>query len=236
MTIAPGVLSRLHRIHRQLADLRERLARGPRQVAAAEAVVKATDAAIATAKDNYKKARMTCDEKQLQLKQREARIKDLRLKLNMADSNQTYQAFKEQIAADEKANSVQEDEVLEALELLERLSAEIKTAESNAVKAKEELAKVRQRVSEQTGLIEADKSRVEAQLADAETRLPEDFALEFSRVTKARGDLAMAAVENESCGGCFQRLTAQTCADIILGKLYFCRNCGCLLYPADEEE
>ena len=42
MTIAPGVLSRLHRIHRQLADLRERLARGPRQVAAAEAATGAT--------------------------------------------------------------------------------------------------------------------------------------------------------------------------------------------------
>ena len=57
-----------------------------------------------------------------------------------------------------------------------------------------------------------DAARVEAQLADAEKLLPEDFALEFSRVTKARGDMAMAPVENESCGGCYQRLTAQTTA------------------------
>ena len=39
MTISADVLRELHRIHRQLADLRERLDRGPRQIRAREANV-----------------------------------------------------------------------------------------------------------------------------------------------------------------------------------------------------
>src|SRR5262245_61933061 len=105
MTIAAGALQQLHRIHRQLTDLRERLARGPKQIQAGELNVKRCETEVTTSKDNYRKARISSDEKQLQLKQREARINDLQAKLNACDSNREYQALKEQITADKTANS-----------------------------------------------------------------------------------------------------------------------------------
>ena len=59
---------------------------------------------------------MAVDKKQLQLKTGEDKVKDLRYKLNASTSNREYQALLEQIAADEMANSVLADEILEGLD------------------------------------------------------------------------------------------------------------------------
>lgn len=235
MTIAPGALQTLHRIHRQLTDLRERLARGPKQIAAAEAGLKQAEQAVVQAKEAYKKARMTGDEKQLHLKQREARLHDLQGKLNACDSNREFQALREQIAADQKANSVLEDEILESIEIVEKLQAQTKELEGNATKVREELERVRQRVAATHAGLETEIERVHAELLVAEERLPPDFKVEYLRVSRQRGERALAPLEHESCGGCFQNLTPQNVNDVNAGRAVFCKNCGSLLYPAEED-
>jgi predicted nucleic acid-binding Zn-ribbon protein len=234
MTISGNALRQLHRIHRQLTDLRERLARGPKQVAAGDANAKRAENAVEEAKNAYKQARVQSDDKQLQLKSREGRLKDLQIKLNEAKSNKEFQALKEQIAADTQANSVLSDEILESLEKLDELTALIKTAEQNLVKAKEEAAKTRARVNEQQQGLETELARVLSELTEAEKNLPLDIKIEYQRITKARGEDAMAQVEGECCGGCYQMITANMEADLRLERPVFCKSCGCLLYLAED--
>ena len=95
--------------------------RGPRQVRIAEGAVKKVEGEVVQAKEAYRHAKMACDEKQLQLKQREARLIDLQGKLNQAQNNKEYQLLKDQMAADRQANSVLADEILEALDKLDHL-------------------------------------------------------------------------------------------------------------------
>jgi uncharacterized protein len=223
-------LSTLHRIHRQLADLRDRLQRGPKQIRVAEGTVQASEAGLAQAKENYKQAKMAADEKQLQLRQREARIKDLQGKLNTANNNKEYQLLKDQIAADTQANSVLSDEILEALERMDELQAAIKQAEENLGKTKDELQKVRQRIDSQLQGLETELARVQQELQAAEDLLPQDFKPEYLRMAKARGEDALAPVEGGSCGGCFQTLTPQTIDQLRLDRPIFCKSCGRLLY------
>src|SRR5262245_60903592 len=161
-------LRTLHRIHRQHSDLKDRLSRGPRQIQAAETAVKKCEADLTQAKDTFKHAKMASDEKQLQLKHREAKLVDVQAKLNMAQSNKEYQLLKDQMAADKQANSVLADEILEALEKIDQLQAAVKTAESNLAKTKEELAKVRNRVSDQQQGLESELGRVRGELHAAE--------------------------------------------------------------------
>ena len=113
MAITADALRRLHRIHRQLGDLKDRLSRGPKLIKASEGNLAKVEGEYDEKKETLTRAKVACDEKQLQLKQREDRIKDLQAKLNTASSNREYQALKEQIAADEQANSVLSDEILE---------------------------------------------------------------------------------------------------------------------------
>ena len=128
--IGTSVLRTLHRIHRQLSDLRERLQRGPKQIRAAEANVQHREELLTKTKAEAKSLRMAADQKQLQLKSGEDKVKDLRRKLNAAASNREYQALLEQIAADEMANSVLADEILEELEKIDAFQKNIAEAEA----------------------------------------------------------------------------------------------------------
>ena len=224
------MLRTLHRIHRQHTDLKDRLSRGPRQIQASESLVKKSETELTQAKDTFKHAKMAADEKQLQLKHRESKLVDLQAKLNMAQSNKEYQLLKDQMAADKQANSVLADEILEALEKLDQLQADVKTAEANLAKAKEELAKLRQRVNDQQQGLESELARVRGELKSAEDALAGDFRDNYLRLSRSMGEESLAPVESGSCGGCSQTLTTQTLNLLKLDKPVFCKSCGRLLY------
>ena len=230
MAITAEVLRELHRIHKQLTDLRDRLQRGPRQIKVADASVARMEAELEEVREMFKRVRVQGDERQLQLKEREARIADLQNKLNTAASNREYQALKEQIAADKQANSVLEDEILEGLEKIDDLSSQVTVAESKLNRCQEECAKVKSRVEGEKDNLLSEKDRVEKELQAAEAKLPADFKVEYDRIAQARGEDALAQVDAEVCGSCFQTLTSQMMNLLYLSKPLFCKNCGALLY------
>lgn len=234
MTISVEALRELHRIHRQLHDLRHRLDRGPTQIRAGKVNVERLEAALVAARENHKRARMQADEKNLQLKQREAKIADLQRKLNECKTNTEFSSFKDQIAAEKAANSVLEDEILDKLEQIDRLHHELVDAEKTLAKTRSELAATEKRVSEEQAGLESELARVQAALRQAETALPAEFKDTYDRMVRARGEQALAPVEGESCGGCYTMLTAQTMNDLYLSKPVFCKSCGCLLYLAED--
>ncbi len=236
MTISASSLRELHRIHRQLSDLRERLARGPKQIKAREANVAQLEAAQQKAKDTLKTARMASDRKQLDLKSGENKIRDLQGKLNTCSSNKEYQALLDQIAAAEMAGSVLSDEILEGLEELDKLEANIGEAAKLVDAAKQDLAKVRQQVADESVRIETDIARLEGELKEAETKLPPDFRAEYERIVRAKGEDALAVVEGEHCGGCYQKITPNQLNDLYLSRAVFCRACGRLLYLPENME
>lgn len=236
MATVSALLRELHRLHRQLSDLRERLARGPKQIQIAEGNVKKAESDVTQAKDAYRKARLASDEKQLQLKQREARVTDLKGKQNACTSNREYQTLKETIAADLQANSVLSDEILEGLEQLDALQAATKAAEAALVKMKEELEKTRGRVADQQAGLEAEVARIQGELTQAERVLPDEFRAEYERQSRGRGADALASLDGQTCGGCFTTVTMQMLNELLMGRPVLCKNCGCVLYLPEDRD
>lgn len=234
MSVTAGVLRELHRIHRQLGDLRERLDRGPKQVKARQGNVARLEGELAQLKADAKAARVAADQKQLLLKSGEAKIRELKVKLNAASSNREYQALKDQIAADEMANSVLADEILEALEKIDDFVPTQAEAELKLAKGREELNKTEQQVREQHELLIGDVTRLEAELKRVEADLPADFRDAYQRIVKGKGSDAMAAVEGESCGGCYHQLTANIFNSLMMDRVVCCQSCGRMLYLPED--
>ena len=230
MLVSAEVLRELHRIHRQLSDLKDRLQKGPRQVRIGHQAVEHTEKEFAEAKEAAKRTRMEADEKQLSLRQREAKIADLQRKLNEAQSNAEFKAFQDQIAADKAANAVLEDEILDRLEKLDELQRHMHDAEHKLVRVREELQHAETRVESEQTTLHDDLARVKDQLKHAEAALPPEFKVEYERIIKARGEASLAAVEGDSCGGCNTMLTPQIMNQLYLSKPIFCKCCGCMLY------
>jgi len=194
MTISGTALRELHRIHKQLTDLRGRLNRGPAQITASEGAVRRLETDLEQAKESHKKARVASDDKQLQLRTREARINDLKARLNAANTNKEFQTLKDQIAADLQANSVLEDEILEALEKIDLLADKAKKADANLATAKAEALKVKSRVESERANLDSELARVLSELKEAEKNLPSEFKSDYDRVARVRGEEALAEV------------------------------------------
>lgn len=234
MSITAEALRELHRIHTQLGDLRERLARGPKQILAREGAVKRFEEALAKAQADSKAARVSGDQKQLALKSGEAKIVDLQVKLNGCKTNREYQALKDQIAADQMANSVLADEIIEGLDKIEEMQKLVVEAQQHVAQAKEEFAKAKAAVESQEKVIQADVARLEGDLDAAEAKLPDDFREAYQRIAKVKGSDAMAPIESESCGGCYQRITPQRLNELRLQRVVICTSCGRLLYLPED--
>jgi len=230
MSITGTALRELHRIHKQLTDLRGRLSRGPKQITASEGAVSRLETEAEQAKELHQKARIASDEKQLQLRSREARIDDLKARLNTANSNKEFQTLKDQIAADQQANLVLEDEILESLERIDQLAEKMNKADADLVAAKAEAAKVKSRIDGEQAGLESELSRVLNELKEAEANLPSDFKSDYDRVARVRGEEALAEVDGEVCGNCYQKLTPNMMNELYLSKPVFCKSCGALLY------
>jgi len=230
-TAAPtATLRTLHRIHRQLADLDGQLAAGPRLVAACTARHAAAEAARTAAQDDVKKARVAADQKQLQLKSAEAKIRDLEGKRNACKTNREYQTLGEQIAADTMANKVLEDEILESLERIDALKGAVPAAEADVAAAAKALADAKAKVAAETGRLEAEAARVRSELEDVERGLEADVRDKYDRVVKHKGADGLAALDGRSCGGCCQQVTSDMVAAVTVGRVVMCRSCGRLLY------
>jgi len=233
--VSTEVLRTLHRIHHQLTDLRERLARGPKQIEIRQAHVAHQEQKLAQAQADAKAFRMATDNKQLQFKSKEEKLKELRTKLNQATSNREYQALKDQMAADEMANSVLADEILEALDRVDTMNASVVESQEALEKAKQEAERVRQEVAAREPIIRADLDRLEAALKEAENTLPEEMREAYQRVVRQKGEDALAPImDKEFCGGCNQSVPINLYNALTLNHPIFCKSCGRLLYLPEE--
>ncbi len=234
MIVSAASLRELHRIHEQLSDLRDRLERGPKQINAHTINVTRLEAEAAAAQQHSTAAKVLADQKQLSLKSGEARIEQLKVKLNACGSNREYQALKEQIAADEMANSVLEDEILEALGKIDELTIGVGEAQQMVVKGKEELAKVEAAVAARHDSMVADIQRLEADLKQAEESLPKEVRDNYYQIVRSLGCEALAQVEGDTCGGCYQTLTPNSSNMLQMSQPVFCLSCGRLLYLPED--
>ena len=230
MALPAELVETLHRLHRQLSDLRERQERGPRQLKAREASVERLQAEHAAAQEAVKQAKLAADRKQLELKSSEAKVADWKVKLNTCNSNKEFQTMKEQIAAGEMAGSVLADEILEIMEKTDQLEVAVKQARERVEAGKSDLAKFRDAVAQEGQLVAGDVTRLEAELAEEERKLPPEFRDDYRRVVRGKGSEGMAGVEDGVCGGCGQQITINMQSQLLLLKPIYCKSCGRLLY------
>ena len=228
--IGTSVLRALHRVHRQLTDLRERLDRGPRQIRVAETHVQHCENRLAAAKAEAKTLRMAADQKQLQLKSNEDKVKDLRRKLNAATSNREYQLLIEQIAADDMANSVLADEILEVLEKVEGFQKNVGDAEAALAAAKQKAAEVRGEVARSSRRSGPTSPGSKPNCSRRKRLCRPTSAISTIAIVRQKGEDALAVIEGQCCGGCNQQIPLNSCNLVMLGQPVTCKTCGRLLY------
>jgi hypothetical protein len=122
------------------------------------------------------------------------------------------------------------DEILDELDKTDAFQNNIAEAEAALAGAKQRVAELRGEVAQQEPQLKADIARLEAELKVAEATLPGDICEMYRRGVRQKGEDALAAVENQFCGGCNQQVQLNILSQVMMGKPVFCKTCGRLLY------
>jgi predicted nucleic acid-binding Zn-ribbon protein len=233
MTPNGAGLKQIHDLRLRLQEVTDELERGPRQIAARKQLLEKKKADVEERRTRLKQLKVAADQKNLQLKSNEAKIHDLQGKLNAATNNREFDALRTQIAADKMANSVLEDEILEALDGCDAAQREISEWEQEAAKSDAELAKFADSVKQREPDLKTQKAALEAQVADIEKVLPPEVVPQYRRLVQSYGARALSPVVGTACGECFVGQRQQTIMELRAGKFIFC-TCGRLMYLAEE--
>jgi uncharacterized protein len=229
MTPTNAGLKEIHDVRERLERLTGEIEKGPQQIAARQKSVNAKKSELEARRAKLKQMKVAAEQKSLQLKSSEGKIHDLEGKLNVITTNREYDALRNQIAADKMANSVLEDEIIEALEGVDAMQADLKKFEQELTAAEAEVAVCRAAIQQREPELRHQIEELQSRIRDVESILPPDIVPTYRRLVGAYGARALSKVTAKSCGECFVGLTSQTLVELKSGKFKFC-TCGRLMY------
>lgn len=233
----------LHLLHQRAKALRDRLTSGPKTIAARDLALVNRQTALDASKKALQEAKVQLKKKEHTVQSINAKIDDLKVKLNAVKKNEEYKAIQNQIAIDKNAIEKLEGDMLDEMEKLEDLSKKLASEDSEAKSFASDLAALKVQVDAQLGGQQKQLLELETAIVDAEAIIPEDVRERYRRTVKQLGSDAMAAVEYDrksklaSCTGCFVSVTTQAVTELINGHhMSFCKSCGRVLYLTEAEE
>ncbi len=171
-------------------------------------------------------------ERELELATNAEAVKKLSGQLFSLKTNKEFQTMQQQIADTKADGSLIEEKILLSFEESDKVKAEI-DAENLKIKEEEKVflqqkKTVQDRVQEIQGRInQLDALRKQALDGGVEPKI----LAEYERILHSRAGLALAAVKDNSCGGCHMFVPPQV---INLIQMYehiiTCENCNRILY------
>ena len=233
----------LHLLHQRARAIRDRLSSAPKTLAARQLALTNRQAALEVSKKSVQDAKVQLKKKEHTVQSVQAKIDDLKGKLNAVKKNEEYKAIQNQIAIDKNVIEKLEGEMLEEMEKLDELARRLAAEESDVKTFAGEVTAMKGLVESQSAGQREQLDELETALVEAESVIPEDLRERYRRTVKQHGADAMAAVEYDrksqigACSGCFVSVTTQALNEMInCADLSFCKTCGRILYLPEEDQ
>jgi predicted nucleic acid-binding Zn-ribbon protein len=224
------ILREIHRLQRHAKNLQAEIERTPRLLKAQQAKVSRQEEALREAQEFLKKLKVASHELEVQRKGTLQLIEKHKKQLNESTSKKEYDALRAEIGSEEQKVRDLEDKILESLIHIDDQTALLPELEKAIQQAKVEYTDA-EKTSQgrQAGLAE-QLNQACASIKDTEVSLPSDVRPLYDRLVTARGEDALAAVENRTCMACYTEITAQSYNDLMLSQFVMCKSCGRVLY------
>ncbi|MCS7250052.1 MAG: C4-type zinc ribbon domain-containing protein [candidate division WOR-3 bacterium] len=176
---------------------------------------------------NYKKEYKLAE---VDLKTCEEKIAQYQVQLYSAKTNEQYKAFLKEIENQKKLKNEIEDKMIELLEKIENTEREIKRKEKEIEIIKEDTQKKIEELKKEEEKIREEIKKREEKRKELISSLPVNYYEIYEKIKKRRNGIAVAKIENEVCGICFNPIPPQTVIEIRKNEnIYYCDYCGRIL-------
>jgi hypothetical protein len=230
-------LIELQSLDLRLLELRARLAAFPKQLAEADASVRAAQDGLARAREALTTSLKDRKKYELDVETWKEKVRKYKDQIYEVKSNEAYKALLHEIQMGEAEIAKAEDRLLERMVAGEEFERQVKAGEK---KLKEvEVAAQAERARIQAEQAETQKQADELAAAREKdlAEIPEDMLDHYHRIARKHGGVALAEVRDETCTLCrvrvrphvFQELRRPECEEI-----FHCESCTRILYYLEQ--
>jgi predicted nucleic acid-binding Zn-ribbon protein len=219
-----------------LDQLRHRRSHLPEQaeLAELEARIAALDAALVDARAVRDEAAGRQAGLEAEIASSDARIGEVEKRLygGTVSASRDLTAMSDEVTHLKARRSATEDRVLEVMEELEPLEAEVARLEGERAGLASRAAEVSQAVAEAQAEVDAEASVVAAERAAVAEGLPAELAATYEKLRAKLGGVGAARLVGTSCSGCHLQLPATELDRVRRSSpdaLVFCDQCGRIL-------
>ncbi|HVP58552.1 MAG TPA: C4-type zinc ribbon domain-containing protein [bacterium] len=176
-------------------------------------------------------------DKELELDGTSQKKAKFQVQLFQVKSNREYEALQHEITGLDGQVSAFEDEILEILERSEKVTRAIADEEKTLKAAME-------RVKQEHAALDRDAEGLRKAIAERDGKragmvsgLDQGLLARYERIREVKDGLAVAAVKNGACGGCFRRIPPQEMQILRRAdRLITCEGCGRMILWRGEEQ
>ncbi len=159
------------------------------------------------------------------------RVKDRQNKMMQVQTSREHQALLKEIEESKKTVKESEERMLQFLEQIEQLEQEVANLENLCAGEQQLLAEAVENVDKEILHIEETKKTVVSQRDTEAAELQGPYLKRYSMLLAKRDGLAVVAVSDSVCQGCYMTLPPQQVIEVRRSdKLNLCPTCQRILY------
>ncbi len=221
----------LHKLDCKLITLRKKFEELPLSLQQLDRAVEEKQEALKEAGGQLTALRSRYDSKELELKSYEAEINKYEEQLGAVKTNKEYAAVLSEITTKKADIGKAEDEMLLVMDSVEQQESLIEQCRENdklAVKDREEhkgdIAQQQREVEESLKEFNGRRDVVAATIASG-------LLHQYERILEKRGAGAVVPVVDNTCQGCFMKMTPEVQAQLLRNdEIIFCKFCSRIIY------
>jgi hypothetical protein len=235
-----GNLIRYQDVVLELSALESRLAGIPAQIKAIDDEQEEAKVVIHDAKERHDASLKGRRDLERDLKVLEGKIDKYNDQSREVKTNEQYRAIMGEIQTVKDHIGEVEEKILISMEESDALQAQIGEAEKKVVARKPEFDAKRKVFEEEIAKLNAAIATLRAERDGLVSQIRPDLMEAYERVSKQRGEMALASIDQERCGGCGVRLRPAMMVEIRKNEaIHQCESCRRILYylppsPTDE--
>ncbi len=234
MDLAPAIALQI--LDSRLHVLRRRRDGVPRTLAAAEDRLARAKADLEAFRASQQGSRVEVDRRELDLKTLESRIEKLEGQLNTIKTNKEYALLKKEIDGFKADKGVLDDEILQAMLVIEEKEKEGQRFTGAVKDAEEALAGERRTAEAAIAEIDRESAALQAERDAAAARVDPDVLRVYDRILNGKQDrVAIVPVDVSDgsgiCQGCYVDITSHEINLLLIGRdVRVCKSCSRILY------
>ena len=232
-----NILIKLQALDAQLYRLRRERTAKPKLIEELEARRNQEQAAVKEIEEKIKANQLKRKQKEMDLQTEEESVKKLSTQLYQIKTNKEYQTMQHEIEGHKADNSLLEDEILAIMEEADSFSKELIKERELFAEAERRLSEDRKKIEGEIAVIDNEIANFESQRKELTAQVDKKVLSQYEKVLANREGVALVAVKNHACQGCFINLPPQVINEIRMkDKITVCESCARILYIENDAD